>query len=493
MLQFRGLVSGTGHADRRGAPVLAACAAAIVIALSALVRSVNHDESQYVAAIAFMRQGLPYRDFAYLQTPLQPLLFAPLAYLPAGWVWLGARVTNAALGIATLLLLNFALKKRASPAAILVALAALTCTGAFLLATSLARNDALAMFLLAAALPPLLAATETGSRRKFALAGLMFGLATSAKINAALPAAGAALFMSIRMRRYGPGRCSALCGGALLGLGPTFVMASIAPGALWFDVFQYNLEAPVQWWTSISQSVELEPVRRIAKLIGFAALGSVIVALPAAVVDRRRSDDRRILDFMIVAGIVGAFLPKPALIQYLVPLLPPLFARFALALDGAPQPYRRGLILLAAVGSIAGLASSFLARFGGADLAQAAVVGRQVADIAGHGSVATLSPEYVAGGDISLDERFAAGPFLYRTRGRLARIAEIEGRAVTIESFGAALERNAPSVIVVGAEKQSFPGFPQGLDQPLIAWAVTHGYRPMQLGAGMTAFVRSGG
>lgn len=493
MLQLRGLASGTDHADRRGAPGFFICAAAIVIALSALVRSVNHDESQYVAAIALMRQGLPYRDFAYLQTPLQPLLFAPLAYLPAGWVWIGARAANAALGIGTLLLLNSALKKRASPSAILVALAALTCTGAFLLATSLARNDALAMFLLAAALPPLLAANESGSLGKFALAGLMVGLAASAKINAALPAAGAALFVFIEMPQHGPGRCLALFGGALAGLVPTLVMAAIAPGEFRFDVFQYNLEAPVQWWTSISQGVELEPARRIGKLIGFAALGSVIVALAGTGVDRTRSDDRRILDFMIVAGIIGAFLPKPALIQYLVPLLPPLFARFALSLDGAPQPYRRVLILLAAVGSVAGLASSFVARFAGVDLTHAAVVGRQVGDIAGPGTVATLSPQYVAGEGVSLDERFAVGPFLYRTRGELARIAAAEGRAATIESFDEAFQRRAPSVIVVGAEKQSFPGFPQGLDQPLIAWAMAHGYRPMQLGAGMTAFVRSTG
>ena len=148
---------------------------------------------------------------------------------------------------------------------------------------------------------------------------------------------------------------------------------------------------------------------------------------------------------------------------------------------------------MAAAGSVAGLASSFVARVGAVDLAHAAVVGRQVAGIVGPGTVATLSPQYVAGGDVSLDERFAAGPFLYRTRGELARIAAAEGRAATIESFDEAFERRAPSVIVVGAEKQSFPGFPEGLDQPLIAWAMAHGYRPMQLGAGMTAFVRSRG
>ena len=45
----------------------------------AAFRPIDHDEGQYVGAVAMMRFGLPYRDFAYLQTPLQPLLFAPLA------------------------------------------------------------------------------------------------------------------------------------------------------------------------------------------------------------------------------------------------------------------------------------------------------------------------------------------------------------------------------------------------------------------------------
>jgi hypothetical protein len=58
--------------------------AALLLGISLLTRPINHDEGQYVGAIALMRSGLPYRDFAYLQTPLQPLLLAPLSFLPAG-------------------------------------------------------------------------------------------------------------------------------------------------------------------------------------------------------------------------------------------------------------------------------------------------------------------------------------------------------------------------------------------------------------------------
>lgn len=58
-------------------------AAGILVAASMLFRAANKGESQYVAAIALIRHGWPYLDYAYLQTPLQPLLFSPLAMLPA--------------------------------------------------------------------------------------------------------------------------------------------------------------------------------------------------------------------------------------------------------------------------------------------------------------------------------------------------------------------------------------------------------------------------
>jgi hypothetical protein len=71
---------------------------ALLLGLSLLTRPISHDEGQYVGAIALMRSGLPYRDFAYLQTPLQPLLLAPLSFLSAGWLLVGARVANALFG-----------------------------------------------------------------------------------------------------------------------------------------------------------------------------------------------------------------------------------------------------------------------------------------------------------------------------------------------------------------------------------------------------------
>ena len=54
-------------------------ALALWLVAIALLRRLSIDESQYVASAVLTAKGLlPYRDYAYLQTPLQPFAFAPL-------------------------------------------------------------------------------------------------------------------------------------------------------------------------------------------------------------------------------------------------------------------------------------------------------------------------------------------------------------------------------------------------------------------------------
>jgi hypothetical protein len=279
--------------------------------------------------------------------------------------------------------------------------------------------------------------------------------------------------------------------GFVIGLLPILILGAIAPAEFRFDVFAYNLAAPAQWWTSIGEQNELRPLQRVLKLLGQASLGSVLVALAAAGLDRKDTDSRRLLDYMIAGALVAAYLPAPALTQYLIPLLPPLFARFAFALDELRPKWRAAFHVLVVMGSIAGLASDFVVRPSRFEVLQSAALGREVAALARGGRVVTLSPEYIAGNGVELDPRFAAGPFLYRTRGRLARLAEADGKAVSAKSLAAALSSSEPTVILVGRETESFPpDFPRGLDQPLTEWARGHGYRPESLGDGFVAFVQ---
>ena len=92
-----------GGISRRGA--FAFSGLTIWLLALAFVRPLSVDESQYVAASALTAHGLlPYRDYAYLQTPLQPFVFAPLHLLFPGHLLLAIRLANALIGAATAVL-----------------------------------------------------------------------------------------------------------------------------------------------------------------------------------------------------------------------------------------------------------------------------------------------------------------------------------------------------------------------------------------------------
>ena len=485
-------------------------AAALLILFSILVRQVNHDEGQYVAAIAMMRHGWPYLDFPYLQTPLQPLLLSPLSALPAGWLLVAARLANGLFAFATLVFIYVAVRDRVERRSALIAIVAVACTEAFMMASALARNDTLPMMLLAGAIVALLRAVDRkADAPALAIAGLLLGLATSAKISAAVPAAGAALFLLLHARQFGHRGLVAFGIGAIVGFLPTIALALAAPAQFRFDVFTYSLEAPRQWWTATGWSVSFLFVVRVAILLALSAQGAIPPALAAAVIDRRRSDDRLLLNLMIVGGLIGAYMPEPPFVQYLVPLLPPLFVRFALAIDGPRRPWHRPVFIVAAICTIAGLSNPIIHtvrtfKRGGTDLGYAIQQGHEVARLANGGTIVTLSSEIAAGSDANLDRGFTTGPFLYRTFGALSADALRYGYSPNWERVEQALGARAPAVIFVGREmKQRKPSIllhghkrprapflPTHLDAPLVAWAQAHAYVKVLLANGSFAFVR---
>jgi 4-amino-4-deoxy-L-arabinose transferase-like glycosyltransferase len=481
--------------DRHSRRWVVLAAAALLIGFSILVRGLNHDEGQYVGAIALMRHGWPYIDFAYLQTPLQPLVLAPMSLIPAGWLLVAARIANGGFALGTIWLLGNALRGRARPGNILIALVALACTEPFLWGASLARNDALPMLLLAAAIAMLLRGLD-GAKRIISLSagGLLLGLAISSKISAAVPAAGALLFLLLRWRQFGLKAVLALGTGAVVGLLPCIILATIAPAQFRFDVFTYNLQAPAQWWSSVGRADMFEFHHRLFRLLRFAGEGIILIGLAAAAIDRRRSDDRLLLDLMVLGGAIGSYLPEPAYPQYLIPLLPPLVPRFALALDNLRDQWRRPVLMLTAVFCVLGL--EYTAHLAvrawkhGPGLIAALEQGRLAARIAAGRSIVALSPQVIAGADTNLDRRFVTGPFLYRTFGPLSGDALRLGYSPNWQRINEELDLRPPGAILVGGESRPHPGHPHGLDGALIPWAEAHGYKAVPLRPqGFTLFV----
>ena len=165
-------------------------AVALLLCLLALARPIDHDESQYVAAAVLTAHGLlPYRDYAYLQTPLQPFLFSPLVWVTGTAAWPALRLFNALLGTLALFCTWRAARLVAPPSMALAATALFAACDAFLFSVGTARNDALPAACLAGALWLVVRAERGDGDRLHAMgAGLLFAAATAAKVSYALPA-----------------------------------------------------------------------------------------------------------------------------------------------------------------------------------------------------------------------------------------------------------------------------------------------------------------
>ncbi len=435
------------------------------LVLLAILRPLDHDESQYVAAaVLSAHRLLPYRDYAYLQTPLQPVLLAPLVALLGGWAWPGLRLLNALL--AALAVAGVGAAARASGVRPRVALAA---AGLFascdilLFAAGTARNDALPSACLTGAL---WLAMRPATRGRAVLTGFLLAAATAAKLSYALPALAYGAAALVHRER----RPRLLVAGAL----PIVVLvgwsAHFAPEAFRFDVLTFPVSGPAEFYAG---SAKLTVMARALDSLKFLALGPALLAL--VLVARRR--DAGWLDLMILAGLVAALLPAPTWRQYWLPMLPPLFVRLAQLWE--ERPPSTAIRVAAALFAAVGVAPSLIGAAEGPGLPTAMAESRatRAALDRAHetGPVATLAPEFLPATYRLPDPRFAAGPFYFRSRALLDAPAEAQARVVSRARLGSGLAVR-PEAVLVGGEARWTEGDP-ALDVVLERWAVMHGYR----------------
>lgn len=475
-------------------PVLAAGAVfACLLLVAAAFHDIDHDEGQYVAAVALMRGGLPYRDFAYLQTPLQPLLFAPLAWVAQGWLVPGLRALNALLCVGAVAMLWLAARGLdASRRAATLAAAGLATSHMLLFAGSVARNDALPLLLHVTGLWLFLSAMRrSDGEGRYLLAGVALAAAASAKISYGLPAAALGGFALLHLRTLGARGVAALALGGVIGALPTAWLWVLAPEAARFGIIDYALTAPVEWRTLNGQAFMLDAPLSAVRLLRFLAEGCALLALLAVGGSMLRRWRRRapahlsvaLLEVVIVAGLLAAWLPRPVYVQYLGPLLPALLLRFALLLDRPFWRTRAGHALLATAmlaGTLETAAQVARNVSHGSPLAALAgdahAIGRIMRSQRAAGPIVTLSPERMADSGVALDPRFATGAFLFRSPA-----ATREHSPVTSRNAAAAFAAAPPAAILTGAEASPSPAAPRGLDAALADWAQACGYRATTL------------
>ena len=426
---------------RIGLPVRLLAAVVVLFALLALLRPIDHDESQYVAAAVLSAHGdLPYRDYAYLQTPLQPLLFAPLAWFAGALAWPVLRLANVVLGALLVGCVWRASREAgATPRAALVGAVLFATCDCFLFSIATARNDALPAALLGVAMVLIVRARDgRGSTIGAVLTGLLLAAAAAAKVSYALPAVGYGLYALVD-RRHRP---LAVLAGALPIVALVGWTWAQAPAGFVFGTLTFPARAPAEYYRL--SPWKLTWTAKAVDVLKFLALGPALIALVLAV----RGGWRRVpvLAVLAGAGLVAAVLPFPTWRQYLLPLLPPLFVLLALA--WAQRPPVRWVRIVTVVFVCAGLAPTVAGLIvgGGGGTGRVPMLAalrdgralRAAFDRAGVvGPVATLSPQFLAATGRLPDVRFATGPFYFRSHALVAPGAEAGLHLVSGDRLGA--------------------------------------------------------
>ena len=444
---------------------LVVAATLLWLLLIAFIHPISHDESQYVAATWLVGHGLlPYRDFAYLQTPLQPFVFAPLHWIFRHDLLVWSRLANAGLAAGTLALVYSAVRRAGGKtgAALASALLLLTCH-AFIWAAGVARNDMLPAALLAAGLR-----IEVSHPRSWghALAGMALGLSAAAKISYAIPPIAIITILFVSRERQWRRSALWLSLGALVGFAPAVVLALNASDAFLFEVFTFGLRAPVIWYRELGETWAIGSLR-FAYLIAVAAIGPALIASIAVVVRVAQEPERwfgdrarRVLIAAAAGGLLSAALNRPFNAPYLVPMLPPLFVLVGLELSQERVPSQ---LLRFAGGASAAIALVWPASCIGETVihgafplidaeARSKEIGDELRARGMHGTIAGLSEQYLVDSGHALDSRFAAGPFLFRSVGLVSADQAAKWHIVTRDQY-ASIAASSPGAIVTGGER----------------------------------------
>lgn len=469
--------------------------AGLWFALTAIATPFDHDESQYIAGAYFSSHMLIFRDFLYLQPPVHSWLFAPLTWLFPQDMVAAMRLATAATALGVLLTLWNAQRIAGisrDSAAIATALAG--ATAAFQFTGSVVRNDMLATLLTSLAMLLLLAARRNRRPGHWFGAGFFFGLAIATKLNFAPLALAAGLFTLQAGGREGWRTALLLALGGLAGCLPLWVSFIIAPESALYGIFTFGATAPHAWYTVNGAGSELLFTEKLADLLKFLAKGPALVAMVLLAghwwFNRNRvvSPGRCLSRWMICGGLLGAALPTPSQLQYVMALTAPLALGLGYLLDDArrwPFATREAVLgvlclasvpgMLRATGDVVAMAQegSPITQANSQALWMGALV--RAGDEDSDDSIATLSPHLAVDSGVPIDPRFATGPFVYRSGWTVKASQARRIHAMTPEIL-TDLDRDPPDAILVGYE-QGTRKLPLAPDSDLMKYAKSRRYK----------------
>ncbi|WP_254914477.1 ArnT family glycosyltransferase, partial [Sphingobium sp. Z007] len=326
---YRSIVLATARSRALPVAILAAMALILWFGLTAIATPFDHDESQYVAGAYFSSRLLIFRDFLYLQPPLHSWTFAPLAWLFPDHMVVAMRLATAVTALGTLATL-WAGQRIAGISRDSAAIATLLvgATAAFQFTGAVVRNDMLPTLLSSMALLVSLLALRHCGRRYWFAAGSLFGLAIATKLNFAPLGLMTGLFVISAGGRCGLRAACGLAAGAIAGMTPMLLAWALDPDAFFYGVLTYGATAPHAWYAANGAFDELATIEKLTDLLKYLWKGPALAALLLLsanwIITRRRvrSPGRRLAIWMTAGALIGAAMPTPSQVQYVMPLLP---------------------------------------------------------------------------------------------------------------------------------------------------------------------------
>jgi len=485
---------------------LAVFAAVVLPGALVLCVPLSHDEHMYVAAGVLLGEHALYADFAYLQAPYLPFLYALVFDLAdRSYLLLCGRAVALVMALVAFCIV-YRTCRELSGSRRLGALCVVLFAGHHLTLFVLpyARNHVVALALSLSAFYVFVRAVRSPGHGAAwsALAGVLSGLAVGTRLMAA-PLALALLVACLatpRLRRMKDRLAHGLLPfslGLALSLAPAvWVFATTDGEAAWFNNVGYH--GVNLLWRSGADAAR---AMTLAGKLGFAAEyvvkgsgASLLIAFglvfwhhryatSRALVARMasRADAITVATLCLAAGVLAAFLPTPMQRDYLAMVVPFAVILLAGLMGRWAVPYDRLLMQavtgLAALTVLVGLATNlrhlrYLPYPGGWAPVTVRHVGQRLAQLTSPtgapAKVATLAPIYALEGGLEIYSELATGPFLYRV-GDLIE-SERRGRYVgtSPESVGRLLAGDPPDAILLGFEGT--------LADPLAAFAQEHGY-----------------
>ena len=286
-------------------------------------------------------------------------------------------------------------------------------------------------------------------------------------------------------------RATAFTVGVTVALVPLIPFFLIAPDGFLHGNLRYNLELNPEYrrllahGTAMSMRgkleyflVEVAPLKRnVALILAAVATSAALVARPG----RRFAFELRLLGVLLPFLLLAALSATPSWYQYYYPLVP--FVLLAVAFACADHHAMRlralalGCTAILLAGSVLAL-RHYEEPFERSSPTWTAIcvheLGKAMTAQAGAGHILTLGPIFALEGGARIYPELATGPFSWRTA-MLIPAAEREHLHVAGPAeLEGVMTADMPSGILTGVEASLM----EKLEDPLVAFAAEHGYRP---------------